>query len=227
MGYPRHDAVIATVNGYVFKDGTTDVPAPDIDAFRASLPEEWRHLVIGPIASLVNDYVTFAFLPDGSKEGWGTSDDGDTHRQRFVEMFSACHGDGSSPFDVVVVAARYGGDEPGAGYEPELVVTSNIQKVSADGRVWPDRELAAAEAGYEWGTRTSAGRVAEAGRNEELARRRLAEYPEYTGLVRRQAWYGEWEDVAYADNPDPVAAAVESMRIIERADRGESGGETP
>lgn len=195
MGYPRHDTVIVTVNGYVFKDGIADVPAPDIDAFRDSLPEHWRPLGIGPVPSLVNDYVTFVFLPDGSKEGWDTSDDGDAYRKQFIELFSACHGDGSSPFDVVVVHARYGGDEPGAGYEPELVVTSNIDKVSGDGRVWPDRELAVAGEDWEWGTKTATAGIADAGRNEQLARKRLADYPEYVGLARRRVWLGEWEDV--------------------------------
>ena len=196
MGYPRHDAIIVTVNGYVFKGGIADLPAPDIDAFRDSLPEDWQRLVIGPVPSLVNDYLTFVFLPDGSNEGWDTSDQGDEYRKQFLDLFAHAHGDGSSPFNVVVVAARYGGDEPGAGYEPELVVTSNIPKVSVDGRVWPDRELAVAEQDTEWGTRTSGGAVTEAGRNEELARVRVAEYPEYTGLARRRVWLGAWEDVS-------------------------------
>lgn len=205
MGYPRHDAIIVTVNGYVFKGGITDLPAPDIDAFRDSLPEDWQRLVIGPVPSLVNDYLTFVFLPDGSKEGWDTSDQGDEYRKRFLDLFAHAHGDGSSPFDVVVVAARYGGDEPGAGYEPELVVTSNITKVSADGRQWPDRELAVAEEAVEWGTLTATGAVIEAGRNEALARTRLAQYPEYAGLVRRPVWLGRWESV-------PTGAAEDGPR---------------
>lgn len=195
MGYTRHNTIIVTVSDYAF-GGDSELPIPDIDAFRDSLPEDWQRLVIGPVPALVNSYATFMFLPDGSKEGWDTSDQGDEYRKQFIDLFSACYDDGSGPFDVVVVEARYGGDEPGAGYEPELVVTSNIPKVSADGRQWPDRELAVAEQDTEWGTRTSSGAVAEAGRNEELARMRLAEYPEYTGLARRRVWLGAWEDVS-------------------------------
>lgn len=95
MGYIAHDAVIATMH---FGE------APDIDAFRKSLPDEFRHLVIGPIASVVNDHPSFAFLPDGSKEGWGDSDLGDEFRQQFIELFR--HVEGRAD----VVSVRFGGD---------------------------------------------------------------------------------------------------------------------
>ena len=124
MGYVRHNAVIVTAAGYAM-EGRYDAPAPDVDAFRRSLPEKWQHLVIGPVKSVINDYVTFAFLPDGSKEGWEDSDLGDEYRRQFTALFSFAFEDGSTPFNVLVVDARFGGDEPGAGYEPELVVTVN------------------------------------------------------------------------------------------------------
>jgi hypothetical protein len=101
MGYIAHDAVMVTASDYA--------DMPDVEAFRQSLPEEWRPLVIGPIRSVINGYLNFAFLPDGSKEGWDTSDQGDEYRQRFADLFSAGHEDGSSPFNVVKV--RYGGDD--------------------------------------------------------------------------------------------------------------------
>jgi hypothetical protein len=68
MGYMRHSAVVVTAAGYAM-EGRVGAPAPDVEAFRNSLPEDWRHLVIGPVKSVVNDYQSFAFLPDGSKEG--------------------------------------------------------------------------------------------------------------------------------------------------------------
>lgn len=85
MGYTRHNAIIVTAAGYAM-EGRFDASPPDVGAFRESLPEAWRHLVIGPVKSIVNDYQSFAFLPDGSKEGWDTSDDGDRYRQRFIEV---------------------------------------------------------------------------------------------------------------------------------------------
>ncbi|HZP53871.1 hypothetical protein [Actinocrinis sp.] len=135
MGYTRHNAILVTTSGHILR-GESEIPAPDIDAFRATLPEDWQHLVIGPVKSLVNDYVTFAFLPDGSKEGWDTSDDGDEYRRRFLELFAYAHDDRSVPSDVLVVDACFGGDEPGAGNEPELLVTTNVPRATITGRVY-------------------------------------------------------------------------------------------
>ncbi|MFG3476424.1 hypothetical protein ACGF3K_14330 [Streptomyces sp. NPDC047980] len=114
MGRIVHDAVIVTTSD--FRPGGL----PDIDTFRASLPEHFRPLVIGPIPTPLNSYVSYAFLPDGSKEFWGPSDEADAHRQRFIELFSQRYDDGSSHDDVIAV--QYGGDlrheiaEPNAYY---------------------------------------------------------------------------------------------------------------
>jgi hypothetical protein len=131
MGYMRHNAIIVFASSYVMeREG-----APDVDAFRRSLPEEWRRLVVGPVMTVVNGDYSFAFLPDGSKEGWPDSDRGDEYRRQFLGLFSFAYDDGSSPFDVLVVNARFGGDEPGAGYEPELVATVTVDPhVPAEGR---------------------------------------------------------------------------------------------
>lgn len=114
MGYIAHDAIIVTVSDYIL-GRETDPLMPDVDAFRASLPAEWQALIVGPVTSITNGYLTFAFLPDGSKEGWGTSDRGDEYREQFAALFSFRYDDGSSPFDVVRV--RFGGDER---YEPTV-----------------------------------------------------------------------------------------------------------
>lgn len=81
MGYTKHDAVIATTFG---------MDTPDIDAFRESLPPGLRGLVIGPVNDISNNgYATYAFLPDGSKEGWPQSDIADAARERFKALFGA------------------------------------------------------------------------------------------------------------------------------------------
>lgn len=74
MGTIIHDAVIVTAADYFAQ--------PDIAAFRASLPDEWQPLVVGPVRSITNGYLTYAFLPDGSTEGLDTSDAGDGYRDR-------------------------------------------------------------------------------------------------------------------------------------------------
>jgi hypothetical protein len=112
MGYIAHDAVVVTT-----LDGLPDFPLPDIDAFRASLPEEMRPLVVGPIRAPFNSYVTYVFAPDGSKEGWGPSDRGDECREQFKDLFRGTYDDGSSPMDWVAI--RFGGDFAKEG-NPEI-----------------------------------------------------------------------------------------------------------
>lgn len=93
MGTIIHDAVLVVIDSD---------SAPDVSAFRDSLPEEFRPLVVGPVAGVANGTVSFAFLPDGSKEGWPDSDDGDRYRAQFLELFSAA-------FVSDVVSLRFGG----------------------------------------------------------------------------------------------------------------------
>lgn len=104
MGYIAHDAVIVTFGRHALDREWM----PDVEAFRQSLPEEWRPLVVGPVDSITNGYVTWMFLPDGSKSGWDTDEQGDEYRQQFIDLFSFRWPDGSSPWDVVTVT--YGAD---------------------------------------------------------------------------------------------------------------------
>ncbi|MFG1846711.1 hypothetical protein [Micromonospora carbonacea] len=101
MGYIAHDAIIVTTSDC--RPGGL----PDIDAFRASLPPEFQPLVIGPVRSITNGYLSYVFLPDGSKEGWDTSDDGDDYRARFVALFDQRYEDGSTHDQWIGV--RFGG----------------------------------------------------------------------------------------------------------------------
>ena len=102
MGYVRHDAVIVTTED--FREGGL----PDIEAFKQTLPEEWRRLVIGPVESVVNGTFSYAFLPDGSKEGFPESAEGEEYREAFRALFRTVYEDGSSPDDVVTLS--YGDD---------------------------------------------------------------------------------------------------------------------
>lgn len=109
MGYIAHHALIVTISGFTFND-PKKYRVPDIAAYREGLPEHFRPLLVGPIRSAANDDWVVAFLPDGSKEGWGTSDEGDRIRNELIDMFRWSFEDGSSPYDVVLV--RFGGDDP-------------------------------------------------------------------------------------------------------------------
>lgn len=109
MGYVVHDAVIVTT--WRHSDQW-----PDVDAFRESLPEHWRPLVVGPISSITNFDTTWFFGPDGSKSGWDTDAEGERYRRQFEELFTGQE----YGFDVVRLA--YGADfkydhpEPRAEY---------------------------------------------------------------------------------------------------------------
>lgn len=113
MGYIAHHAIIITISDWALDNPHGMKAGPnraDIEAFRESLPEPYRNLLVGPFPSAINSYHTMIFLPDGSKEGWDTSDEGDKIRARVIEFFSWRYEDGSSPHDVIEI--RYGGDEP-------------------------------------------------------------------------------------------------------------------
>ena len=120
MGYVAHDMVIVTT--WRQRD-----PHPDVDAFRESLPEEWRALVVGPIRSVVNSDTTWIFAPDGSKSGWGTDEQGDRYREQFVALFTAY----DYGFDVVSLTYgsdhRYDFEQPQAVYAiPAYVEPSDV-----------------------------------------------------------------------------------------------------
>lgn len=113
MGYVAHHAVLVTADAYVLEREWM----PDVDEFKANLPGNWGSLITGPHRGIINDYVTWVFLPDGSKEGWPDSDDGDRHRQHFADLFALRYEDESTPFNVVLVgydenAVTLGANDP-------------------------------------------------------------------------------------------------------------------
>lgn len=82
MGYIKHDLLHAWVfdseNGYAsFSER--------VKQMREEMPPEFARLLIGPVKPVVNGGEQWVFLPDGSKEGWDTSDDGDKWRGRFID----------------------------------------------------------------------------------------------------------------------------------------------
>jgi len=67
--------------------------------------------LVTPISPYTGDgYRSFAILPDGSKEGWDTSDKFEERRSLFLDYLrSLRYEDGSSPLDWVLV--QFGDDE--------------------------------------------------------------------------------------------------------------------
>lgn len=85
MGTIIHRAVIAEMP--VWPPERRGETMSKLERWRASLPEEWRALVVGPVKAIVNHFEWVLFLPDGSKEGWDISGEGDKRRAEFLEIF--------------------------------------------------------------------------------------------------------------------------------------------
>lgn len=81
MGYIRHDVTLFHV------DSSSSKPVEEqVNKFRNSLPEDFARLIIGPVLSPTNGYTWFLMLPDGSKEGWEISQEGEYYRAAFAEL---------------------------------------------------------------------------------------------------------------------------------------------
>ena len=73
MGYMRHHAIVIT--GWQAKN----VEEAALEAERLGC------ICSRVVASEINGYLSFAIFPDGSKEGWSESDDGDARRNALIE----------------------------------------------------------------------------------------------------------------------------------------------
>jgi len=98
MGYMQHHAIIVTS----FADER--VIAAHAKAIELGMS------VTNITGAVTNGYTSFLIGPDGSKEGWGTSDEGDAKRAAMVDYLDAQrYDDNSTALDWVVV--QYGDDE--------------------------------------------------------------------------------------------------------------------
>lgn len=92
MGWIRHHGIIVTSWG------------DDVDKLRAAADACFGTGRCVVSDAQMNGYATLLVPPDGSKEGWDESDEGDTARDRFVGWLqSQADEDGSSPYSWVEV----------------------------------------------------------------------------------------------------------------------------
>lgn len=98
MGYIRHHAIVVTAT----YDNWID---------RAREAALNLGMQVSPIVdSALNNTRSLLIAPDGSKEGWAESDDGDIRREAYKDWLLSCrYDDLSSPLDWVEV--QYGDDE--------------------------------------------------------------------------------------------------------------------
>lgn len=94
MGWIVHNAIIVTT-----------FSQKDVERAHTEARRLFNGLVTDPIESGINGYRSFLIPPDGSKEGWSESDEGDRRRAAFHEWVVAqAYEDGSSAYDVIEVA---------------------------------------------------------------------------------------------------------------------------
>ena len=110
MGVVAHHAIVVTS----YEPHVTKAHGIALDLFPAGY--------VSPLSpSLVNGFRTFCVFPDGSKEGWDESMQGDEKREEFVRWLrSHAYDDGSSPYEWAEV--HYGEIDGGRG-NPGAVVT--------------------------------------------------------------------------------------------------------
>ena len=95
MGYIRHDAIIVT-----------DWNEDRLNAARDKAME--LGLIVSEIVSSeTNGYVSFLIAPDGSKEGWDTSEEHETRRDKWKQWIKT-----EEQFHTDWVHINYGGEEP-------------------------------------------------------------------------------------------------------------------
>ena len=99
MGYIRNHAIVDTAT---YGDYIQQAHAKAVEIFGEN--------VSALTPEVINGSRSFLVPPDGSKEGWGESDEGDKRRELFKEWLRAqAYEDHSTPLHWVEL--RYGGDD--------------------------------------------------------------------------------------------------------------------
>jgi len=108
MGYMRHHAIVVTSWS---DEDIARAHAKAREIFEAPWGIGHRPFAVSPVLNAaINMGGTFIIPPDGSKEGWSTSDDGDYRRSQFIAWLETTrYEDGSGPLDWVEI--QYGDDD--------------------------------------------------------------------------------------------------------------------
>lgn len=122
MGYIAHHAVIVVISAHAWstdeyyrkplREEGYGVTEESFNTWRKGLPEQFQRIILGPVTTPANGDYVITMLPDGSKEGWGISDEGDRIRGELIDMFKWAYSPEDltdSPFDVAEM--RFGGDD--------------------------------------------------------------------------------------------------------------------
>lgn len=107
MGYIKHNAIVVT---HWQKEKMEEAREKAIEIFGGTFKDEWgvrdgKCLISELMEGVTNGQFTFFLAPDGSKEGWATSKNGDTARQAFLNWLR----DADNYVDYIEV--QFGGDD--------------------------------------------------------------------------------------------------------------------
>ena len=82
----RHHAIIVTCNDRKILDS---IRARALELYKMHMEASNGALLVSEIKdSIVNNYGTFFIIPDGSKEGYDASDDGDVIREKLIDFIN-------------------------------------------------------------------------------------------------------------------------------------------
>ena len=104
----QHHAIIVTSND---KESLGLVRNEVLRLYKSNMEAKNSSQLVGPIIdSLINKFCSFLIAPDGSKEGYDASEDGNRIRKKIVEFLnSIAEADGSNTIKFVEV--EFGNDE--------------------------------------------------------------------------------------------------------------------
>ena len=110
----KHHAIIVTCND---KESLALIRIEVLRLYKSTMEAKNGHQLVSPIIdSLINKFCSFFIAPDGSKEGYDASDDGDKVRKKIIEFLnSLAEPNGSNPIKFVEVF--FGSDEGLAAVE--------------------------------------------------------------------------------------------------------------
>jgi hypothetical protein len=91
MGYMRHHAIVVTGYAGNDKDSAAFKLLRDRLSELAAASEDMTHKVTEVTKPAMNGFASFLIAPDGSKEGWRTSNRGDAYRDAAIAILENGH----------------------------------------------------------------------------------------------------------------------------------------
>lgn len=107
MGYMKHHAIVITSSNkkHIEKSRVKSLEIFQNYFEKDLISSDGTRMVSEIISGVINSQYTFMIAPDGSKEGWGTSDIGDNARDNLLDWMD------ESDLYIDYVLVKFGGDD--------------------------------------------------------------------------------------------------------------------